>query len=163
MDTEFRVGRFHLEEAADMINITGGQINGDFNGSVTVRNVDALKANLARVQKNAKKAILDAVGTAAAKIHTRTVDLCPKDTFFMSEHVRTDFSPGGYTFTTGWQATDFIGTTDATGKPRSFYPFFVEFGTRRMRARPSLSIAYAEELPRFQRSLAAAMRNAYER
>lgn len=146
-----------------MINVTGGRITGDFNGSVVVRDAQSLKANLARVTKNAKKAIRDAVGEAASKIHSRTIDLCPKDTFFMSEHVRTDFSPGGYAFTTGWQASDFIGTTDAKGRPRSFYPFFVEFGTRNMRAHPSLSIAYQEELPRFQRNLAAAMKNAYDR
>ncbi len=146
-----------------MIAVIAGRITGDFNGRVTVRNADSLKANLARAQEGAKKAILHAVGEAASKIAQRTIDLCPKRTFFMSQNVRTDFSLHGYAFTVGWWATDFLGSVDNAGRQRSFYPLFVEFGTRHMVAQPSLTIAYQEEEPRFKRSLEIAMKNAYDR
>lgn len=144
-------------------HVRAGNLSGDFNGRVRVRDADGLKVNLARAFTSAKKAIKVSVADAADRITQRTIDLCPKDTFYMSEHVRTTFSESGYVFTVGWDARDFIGTTDEKGHLRAFYPFFVEFGTRHMRAQPSLSIAYAEEKPRFARGLAAAMKNAYSR
>lgn len=144
-------------------HVRAGDLSGDFNRRVRVRNADALKANLGRLLKSAKKAVRLSVSEAADRITARTIDLCPKDTFYMSEHVRTTFSKAGFTFTVGWDALDFIGTTDDKGQLRSFYPFFVEFGTRHMRAQPSLSIAYVEERPRYQAALAAAMKNAYAR
>ena len=138
------------------------QVIGEFNVSVTVVNLDGLTARLERGGKKARQAILDAVGESAARLEQRTIDLCPKDTGYMAEHVRTDFSDKGFIFETGWDATDFEGTTDAQGHPRSFYPFFVEFGTRHMAAQPSLSIAYAEEEPRYKAALDDALRRALE-
>jgi hypothetical protein len=133
-------------------------ISADWNIDVKAADTSGLEAYLAAGGRRARQAILDAIGESAARIYQRTVDLCPKDTFYMSEHVRTDFSAGGFIAENGWDARDFIGTQDAHGKPRAFYPFYVEFGTRHMRARPSLSIAFAEEAPRFTRSLERAVR-----
>lgn len=135
---------------------------GEFNVSVSVVNVDGLTARLERGGKKARQAILDAVGESAARLESRTIDLAPKLSGYMAEHVRTDFSKGGFIFETGWDATDFEGTTDANGHPRSFYPFFVEFGTKHMAAQPSLSIAYAEEEPRYKAALSEAMRKALD-
>lgn len=138
------------------------RINNDFDVSLTVRGVEGLAANFqatnARVQRNVR----DVNGRSAARLHARTVDLCPKDTFFMSEHVRTDFSAGGLTFETGWDASDFIGTTDEDGNERSFYPPYVEFGTMHQRAQPSLTLAYIEEEPRYKQELSEALRSAIE-
>lgn len=139
------------------------QLSGDFNGVVSVRNADGLIANLQQVYSRVRREIKVVVGDSASRIEQRTIDLCPKRSFYMSEHVRTKFSKTGYTYTVGWTADDFIGTTDATGQPRSFYPFFIEFGTRRMRARPSLSIAYKEEEPRFKAGISKALSEAYAR
>lgn len=140
-----------------------GMLSADFNGSLVVKNRAALRANLAAALERAKKEMKREVGESAARLQTRTIDLCPKRTFYMSEHVRADFSAGGYTYSVGWLATDFIGTRDAKGNRRAFYPPFVEFGTRHMRAQPSLSIAYREEEPRFKAALAKALSTAYGR
>lgn len=131
-----------------------------YNFQVKLSNVDGLIANIVARNEKAKRLILAAIGSSAARLHQRTVDLCPKDTFYMSEHVRSDFSAHGYTFETGWDARDFLGTTDIHGRPRAFYPFFVEFGTRHMVAQPSLTIAFQEEIPKYQASLARAMAEA---
>ena len=133
---------------------------GEFNMSVTVVNLDGLTARLERGGKAARQAILDAVGESAARLEQRTIDLCPKASGYMSEHVRTDFSNAGFIFETGWDQSDFLGTTDEQGHPRSFYPFFVEFGTKHMAAQPSLSIAYAEEQPRYMAALDKALADA---
>lgn len=137
-------------------------ISAEFNAEVKVIGIDGLEARLAKGGKAARAAILKVVGESAARIHQRTVDLCPKRTFYMAEHVRTDFSEGGFIFETGWDASDFLGTVDERGQPRSFYPFFVEFGTRHMAAQPSLSIAFLEEEPRYKSELDAALRRALE-
>ena len=135
---------------------------GEFNVNVTVVNLDGLTARLERGGKRARQAILDAVGESAARLEQRTIDLCPKLSGYMAEHVRTDFSNKGFIFETGWDAQDFLGTTDAEDKPRAFYPFYVEFGTRHMAAQPSLSIAYAEEEPRYKAALSEAMHRALD-
>lgn len=138
-------------------------ISGDFDTHLKVINSDGLKVNLSAALERAKKEIRRVVGESAIRVQVRTIDLCPKDTFFMSEHVRADFSPGGYKYTVGWDANDFVGTEDENGRPRPFYPPYVEFGTRKMRAQPSLSIAFIEEEPRFKANMAKALSTAYAR
>jgi HK97 gp10 family phage protein len=125
------------------------RLNADFNVEVKLDSLEGLVANFYATNRRIQKEVKELVGDIASKIHQRTVDLCPKDTFYMSEHVRTDFSDQGYTFEVGWDAADFLGTFDAKGRPRAFYPFFVEFGTKKMRAQPSLSLAWKEVTPEF--------------
>ena len=134
----------------------------DIQIGVKVIGIEGVIARFERGGKAARQGILDVTGEAAARIHQRTVDLCPKKSGFMSENVRTDFSDSGLSFETGWDARDFLGTVDEQGNPRSFYPFFVELGTRHMAAQPSLSIAYAEELPRYRAELSEALRRALD-
>lgn len=134
------------------------QINADWNLEAKVANIDGIVANFHAANAGIQRDVLALVGDTAARIHQRTVDLCPKKTFYMSEHVRTDFSDGGYTVETGWDAGDFLGTTDAQGHARSFYPFYVEFGTRHMRAQPSLSLAYREQTADFSARLSDILR-----
>lgn len=70
------------------------------------------------------------------------------DTGFMHDHVRVEYTPGGYAFEGGWNANDF----DAAGLP--FYPPFVEFGTSRHMAQPSIEPAYYEVARRLETDLA---------
>lgn len=135
--------------------------SGDFSIDLKVSNYAGLIARLEQGGKAARAEILKAVGESASRMYQRTYDLAPKKTFFMVEHLRTDFSKGGFTFETGWVATDFLGTTDEKGNSRAFYPPFVELGTRHMRAQPSLSIAFREEEPRFKAAISRALDKAY--
>lgn len=135
---------------------SGPQINAVMHG------LNGLAANFYAKNKNAAKYVKDVVGRNAALIQTRTIDLCPKDTFYMSEHVRADFSKDGYNVVIGWDAKDFLGTLDEKGHARAFYPPYVEFGTRHMMAQPSLSIAYQEQIPIYRQELNAALRRAME-
>jgi HK97 gp10 family phage protein len=137
-------------------------VQAEWNISVTILGMEGLEARLARGGKKARAAILAVVGESASRMHQRTHDLCPKDTFYMSEHIRTDFSKGGFVFETGWDAKDFLGHKNPVTKQiiRAFYPFYVEFGTRTMSAQPSLSIAYREEAPKYKAALERALRRA---
>lgn len=119
-----------------------------------VRNAPRVALQLRAFSKSAREGIRDVVGEYGAKQHARTYDLCPKDTFFMADHIRTVFSKGGYHYQTGWYEREFR----AAG--RAFYPPFQEYGTRFMSAQPCLFPARDEILPRFNRALAAAIRKA---
>jgi HK97 gp10 family phage protein len=134
------------------------RLNNEWDVELKVQNIDGIVANFHAASAGVQRDVLALVGDFGARMEQRTVDLCPKRTFYMSEHVRTDFSDAGYTVETGWDASDFLGTTDAHGHPRSFYPPYVEFGTRHMRAQPSLTLAWNELSPAFAQQLSDILR-----
>lgn len=110
-----------------------------------VRNISALAANFHALEFAAISEIKNAVQKWGEETQRLTQQFCPVDTGFMREHVTLVFSPNGYAFEVGWSADDFLSAGLA------FYPFFVEFGTVKMDAQPSLFPAYqitSEELGR---------------
>ena len=46
------------------------------------------------------------IGEYAAKQTAMAIDLCPKDTFFMADHIRVEFSRGGYSYQIGWRRAE---------------------------------------------------------
>ena len=86
-------------------------------------------------------------------------DLCPKDTYFMADHIRVEFSKGGYAYYIGWKRKDFTGA----GKPGYF--LYQELGFRHWRSgqfiqNPCLMPTRAVMRPRFERALARVIRGA---
>lgn len=79
------------------------------------------------------------------------------DTGRMLRLARVDYSASGLTFEGGWSAQDFY----AEGEP--FYPPFVELGTSRMAAQPSLLPAYQEIQGRLREDLLRDMRRSVNR
>lgn len=75
----------------------------------------------------------------------------PVNTGFMQRHVRSEVSPDGYSFETGWVADDFFNAG------RTFYPFFNEFGTSKMPARPALGRALQIAAPEFKQAITQAI------
>lgn len=75
---------------------------------------------------------------------------------FMRDHVGVWFTANGLVFTVGWDPADFA----AAGRP--FYPPYLEFGTRKMAARPALYPAYRDVEPQFVRSIGEAVKAALE-
>ena len=130
--------------------------------TLSTRNQQRVVQQLRRFAPEVRKVIKDTAGEYAAKEYSLAYDLCPKDTFFMADHLRLSFSRGGYAYELGWDESDFA----AAG--RSFYPVFQEFGYRHWRSgrfiqNPSLFPARNTMRPRFLRALARNIRQATRR
>lgn len=125
--------------------------------TLTTRNVRATIARIHAADASAQRVIRETVrwgGEETERIVRATV---PYDQGFMHDHVRTEYSNDGLRYETGWFAEDFAGA----GLP--FYPPFVEFGTSRAPAQPSLFPAREEVVPKFQQRLRQRLRAAIRR
>lgn len=116
---------------------------------LSFRNQAAVIANVMRFEDNALAEIRALVVEYGEKARALTQSFAPVRTGWMRDHVRTRYGPLGYSWETGWDANDFI------GQGLSFYPWFVEFGTRFMGAQPSLTPAYNIVAPQFHAALSA--------
>lgn len=103
---------------------------------LSVRQSSGLAANFHRADRGFDRAMQDVMARGAELIANVTEQLSPKDTLFMSRHVRIFKSASGLVIEVGWDASDFFAIGEA------FYPYFQEFGTRKMAAQPSLGPAY---------------------
>lgn len=122
-----------------------------------IRDASAMVANFRAADKILQREVRASVTASAEKTVRIMRRICPVDTGFMRAHISKHVSPGGLAFEVGWDASDFIGAGLA------FYPFFVEYGTRFMRAQPTLRPAYAQAAPLFERDLRAAIQRAADR
>jgi HK97 gp10 family phage protein len=121
---------------------------------MATRNAAGLVANLYAMRDEIADDARELVAETGAREYQRAYDLAPKDTGFMAEQLRLEFSEQGYTYELGYHEADF------TAAGFAFYPLYQEFGTSTMAAQPSLFPARAEIRPEFQRDLRALLRNA---
>jgi len=125
--------------------------------TIATKNAPDVARRLRAFDTRTRAAIKTLIGETAAKQFQRTYDLCPKRTFFMADHIKVEFSRGGYRYTVGWKESDFVNA----GKP--FYPLWQEFGFRHYRTgrfiqNASLFPARNAVLRDFQRQLASILR-----
>lgn len=107
--------------------------------SYEVENVNGLIANFLANDRDVQVKILQVNRIIAQEAHDIAVQLCPKDTSYMSEHIRIRFSDEGYTWALGWEATDFVGVVNpVNGKVMIFYPPIVELGGFNSDPQPTL-------------------------
>lgn len=83
--------------------------------------------------------------------------LAPRRTGFMANRVTIWIDPTGLASEVGWQADDFLNVGKA------FYPVFVELGTRKMAAQPSLGPAHRYAQPIIRQEMRAAVRTTVAR
>lgn len=122
-----------------------------------VREAAGLVANFHAADKRVQWAVRDLVRETALEVQELTRFLCPVRTGFMRDHVRHWISDKGFAFEVGWDAQDFFDAGLA------FYPYFVEYGTRKMAAQPSLTPAYEHAQEHFWQDLGRVLRDALER
>lgn len=122
-----------------------------------VRDTTGIAANFHKADDELNATLRALAKEAAADMHTLAEMLAAKDTNFMAEHIRETFTPSGLAFEVGWLVEDFI----AIGE--DFYPFFVEFGTKKMDAQPALGPAADTILPDYQARVADAIRTSIAR
>lgn len=128
-----------------------GLLIGGVRLDVAVR-VDATIVNLRKLDAEATRECVDAVHRAGDRFLDLVRDRCARDTGFMADHVRVEYSEKGYTFEGGWNADDF----ESSGLP--FYPPFPEFGTSRQPAQPSLLPAFEDVSQSLEADLADSIR-----
>lgn len=118
---------------------------------------DATLVNLRKIDAIAQSECIAAVRRAGEKFLEIVHQTVAYDTGFMHDHVRVEYTPKGYSFEGGWIQNDF----DAAGLP--FYPPFVEFGTSRMAAQPSILPAYDRVAASLERDLASSIGRSLDR
>lgn len=121
---------------------------------VTVRGADAIVANLYAFSHRTRENFRVANREAAQEIRDRVVQIAPKDTGYMARTTKFKLSPDELAFSVGWWREDF----EPHGLP--FYPVFVEHGTSRQRAQPSLGPAYEWGRGMYQAAIRDAVRAA---
>lgn len=134
----------------------GGSVNG-VRLALSFRNEAAIAANFRGADQVLVREVKAVVRNAGYLVVDFARALVPIDTSFMHDHVGVVFSPDGRVFEAGWDEADF----DAAGLP--FYPLYVEFGTSKMAAQPSLYPAYKEVQPIFLADLRDAVRASIDR
>lgn len=125
--------------------------------TLSTRNTKGVIANILSADKRAQRAVRRVVREAGLQEYEIAYALCPVDTGFMQDSLRLEFQPEGLGYELGWREEDFTGA----GLP--FYPVYVEFGTSKMAAQPSLFPARDAVRPVFERSLSRELRAAYRR
>jgi len=105
--------------------------------SIGVNGQKETVANLGRMSEKVKKAVKEEIGASALRIQASAKRRCP---------VRTGALRNSIT-------VDLYGEMSAEIAPHMPYAGFVEFGTRKMRARPYMTPAAEEERPRLAKGL----------
>jgi hypothetical protein len=103
--------------------------------------------NLYAVGEDITRAMQQAMQVMGAETYEIAYALTPKDTWFMADHLRLDFSPNYQVFELGWSADDFF---DAD---LPFYPPYVVFGTRFMAGQDPLTPAHEMTKPEYEATM----------
>lgn len=129
-----------------------------FNVRVFVEGKAATIANMYAANKGVVAEMRHATVKAGYDTHRLAYQFCPKDTWFMANHLRVEFTPEQRGFEVFWDPEDFH------AEDLEFYPPFVEFGTFNSPAQPSLgpafevmSVHYAADI---SRAISKALRKA---
>lgn len=115
--------------------------------TVLVRNTAGIKAAIRSRTARQRQRVLEATQQGAEQVTEQARALCPVDTGFMVDRLRTEIGGDGDRFAVGFRAEDFVGQVNpATGKEiTAFYPVFVVFGTRFMAGNDFLTAALRAE------------------
>jgi HK97 gp10 family phage protein len=111
-----------------------------------VRGVKETIAKIDLTNSKVRQAVKEQVAKSALNIQLGAKKRCP---------VRTGALRNSIT-------VDFYGVMSAQIGPHLPYAPFVEFGTKKMAARPYLFPAFEEERPKFEKGLAKAVKGAFE-
>lgn len=116
---------------------------------ISVR-IDGIKETIAELSlrdKRVEKAVKAQVGESALKIQEGAKERAPVDTGALRNSITVDFYERGLAAQIG---------------PHMPYAPYVEYGTRKMAARPYLGPAFAAERPNFERGIKKVLKGAIE-
>lgn len=118
---------------------------------LSVRNASAVVANFRAADAKLQARVREIVQENGKFARDLAQHLAPVKTGFLREHITTVYSESGLAFEMGWFAADFAEAGLA------FYAEWVEHGTSRMAAQPSITPAFEQTVPRFKRQIARAV------
>jgi HK97 gp10 family phage protein len=119
--------------------------------------LSALVANFYAADEEIQSEALRLVESAGDAMVEVAQGISPVDTGFMRDHIKKRVTERGYAVSIGWEAEDF----ESAGL--QFYPPFVELGTSRMPAQPTIWPAYDEVAPQFEQDLSDLISAAIDR
>lgn len=119
--------------------------------------LSALVANFYAADPDVQQAAKAAVRSAGDAMYEIAHALCAVDTGFMRSQLTERVTEGGYAVSVGWSEDVFL----AAGL--SFYPPFVELGTRFMAAQPAIGPAFDLVMPEFEADMALILETAIAR
>jgi HK97 gp10 family phage protein len=125
--------------------------------TLSVRDATAVVRNLLAADKAAVEAIRKVTRRNGQKAYDIAQSLCPVDTGHMKEMMILEFTPDDLLYELGWDEQDFL----SIGEP--FYPPYQEYGTSRNAAQPSITPAYEEVHPQYQREVGQEVSASFER
>jgi HK97 gp10 family phage protein len=125
--------------------------------SVTVRGDKAIIANIQAFDHDTRERFRVVTRKHGQLIRDRVVQIAPKKTGYLARNTRVRYSPDEMSFTVGWHPEDFV----PHGLP--FYPPYVEFGTSRQAAQPSLRPAYEWGSRRYAQGIRESIRYAMQK
>jgi HK97 gp10 family phage protein len=124
---------------------------------LSTRNTRGVIANMFAADRRVQAAVKRSVRDAGFSEYQIAYGLCPVDTGFMQDNLTLEFHPSELSYELGWKEEDF------TAAGLGFYPIFVEFGTSKMAAQPSLFPARDAVRPEFRTKLRQNIRTAIRR
>lgn len=120
---------------------------------ISFRNVSAVKANLRQYARDDVPAAVRGLVKEHGEANRELAQfLAPRDTGFMAEQIRTDYTPEGFGWETGYHDEDFA----RAGKKN--YGVYQELGTETMAAQPHLAPAHRDTVRAFKKDLGAALK-----
>jgi len=111
-----------------------------------VKGVKETLAKIDLINAKVRKAVQEQVGKSAFNIQREAKKRCPVDTGALRNSITVDF----------------YGVMSAQIGPHMPYAPYVEYGTRKMAARPYLFPAFEQERPNFEKGLAEAVKGTTE-
>jgi hypothetical protein len=146
-----------------------GVINREVFGSdISVRNLDAIVANLRAYDKEVQGKFRDLAERYAVKTYHLIQRKLPHgpsaehpySTGFRGETLRIEWTPSGLVFDIGWWREDFGDEPSGRG---IFYPPYPEFGTQDQEAQPVLQPAFDEIAPAYSTEISSLLRRTTRR
>lgn len=126
-------------------------------GRVSIRGIDGIVANLHAADEYIKEEVGSLNRVVASRVVQIAQRLVPVDTGRMWGSIKPVFTEQGLRFYVHFDPADF----EKDGV--AYYPPFVEFGTSRMAAQPSLTPAWAHERASYKRGITIAVQRAIGR
>ena len=126
-------------------------------GWLRVEGTQGAVANFHASKRGVKRGIQRATERNGRALWALTHDLAPKDTWFMAEHLRLEFTPQMLGFEVFFDPADFLGA----GEP--YYPPYVEYGTSLNPAQPFMGPAADEIMPQYIADVGTEVRKGFAR
>src|SRR5688500_18778424 len=130
--------------------------------TLSVRGQRGLAANLHAADKQISEAVRLVTLETAVRVHAGAQERAPKDTGFMTDHIRIDMSPGGLAFEVGYREDDFLRA--------DLPPYFIfqelgfhHYATGEYIRNPHLEPAYRAEERGYRNGIRTAVRDAIAR